>query len=116
MSIPNDHLRHRNTDKDSEGLSIQDANILKISVTYCAKMIVPIVSSVVKNLMVKSEYEKLPLKGFTERQIPDYTAPQKLSDFKNKCYLNGRFPIVAQAVMRMQTPVGQYDFKDDDCE
>lgn len=41
--IPNDNLQYRPTTVGtSSGLNIQDANILKIRVTYCAKLIVPV--------------------------------------------------------------------------
>jgi len=39
--IPNDNLMYRSTSADYDGMSIQDANLLKIRVTYCAKLIVP---------------------------------------------------------------------------
>ncbi len=39
--IPNDNLMYRPTSADYDGMSIQDANLLKIRVTYCAKLIVP---------------------------------------------------------------------------
>ncbi len=37
--IPNDNLMYRSTSGD--GMSIQDANLLKIRVTYCVRLIVP---------------------------------------------------------------------------
>lgn len=117
--ITNDHLIYRDrTLKGTPKQSIQDANLLKISVTYCPKMIVPIVSSVVKKLMVLELYEQLPSgKSFTESKIEGYVPPTLAKDsFKKQCYLAGRFPIVAQAIMRMQTPVGKYGFKDSDCD
>ncbi|NQZ31311.1 MAG: pilus assembly protein [Oceanospirillaceae bacterium] len=112
-SIPNDHLLHRDRDLDSEGLSIQDANLLKISVSYCPKMIVPIVSSVVKNLMLLDRYNELPVSGsFMENQLEGYLPPDSLTEFQTSCYENNRFPMVAQALIRMQTPVGKYSFSD----
>lgn len=43
--IPNDNLMYRSTSGD--GMSIQDANLLKIRVTYCVRLIVPFVNRVV---------------------------------------------------------------------
>lgn len=41
--IPNDNLMYRSTTPGSSSkVSVQDANILKIRVTYCAKLIVPL--------------------------------------------------------------------------
>lgn len=50
--IPNDNLMFRNSSvpsvlKDGDGMSIQDANLLKIRVTYCVKLMVPFVDRVI---------------------------------------------------------------------
>jgi hypothetical protein len=114
--IANDHLLYRDpTAKGANVQSIQDANLLKISVTYCPKMMVPIVSQVIQNLMLIDRYELLPDKSFTERKLEGYT-PSGLKPFNKQCYEAGRFPMVASAMMRMQTPVGNYGFTDSDCE
>ncbi|MGB1240001.1 MAG: hypothetical protein ACPG4U_17430, partial [Pseudomonadales bacterium] len=107
-SIVNDHLLFRDA-TPVDGMSVQDANLLKISVTYCPKMIVPIVSTAIKRLML-TEYHEAdpdPIEGW---EVP------KTTPFEQQCYQNNRFPMVAQALIRMQTPVGQYDYSDDDCE
>ena len=50
--IPNDNLVYRSASATgSSGLSIQDANLLKIRVTYCAKLIVPVVNVVFYSLV-----------------------------------------------------------------
>ena len=46
--IPNDNLMYRSGDGD--GMSIQDANLLKIRVTYCVRLIVPVVNRVIYSL------------------------------------------------------------------
>jgi TadE-like protein len=43
--IPNDNLMYRSAAGD--GMSIQDANLLKIRVTYCVRLIVPFVNRVI---------------------------------------------------------------------
>jgi hypothetical protein len=43
--LPNDNLMYRSAAGD--GMSIQDANLLKIRVTYCVKLIVPFVNRVI---------------------------------------------------------------------
>jgi hypothetical protein len=42
--LPNDTLNYRSTSSgDSSGLSVQDANILHLRVTYCYRLIVPVI-------------------------------------------------------------------------
>jgi hypothetical protein len=43
--LPNDNLMYRNATGD--GMSIQDANLLKIRVTYCVKLVVPFANRVI---------------------------------------------------------------------
>lgn len=50
--VPNDNLQYRPTTVGSNSkLNIQDANILKIRVTYCAKLIVPVANVVIYSLV-----------------------------------------------------------------
>ncbi len=50
--VPNDNLQYRSTAVgSSSSLNIQDANILKIRVTYCAKLIVPVANVVFYSLV-----------------------------------------------------------------
>lgn len=52
--IPNDNLMFRPTTADS-GVSIQDANLLKIRVNYCFKLVVPFVNQLIYGLTVGLE-------------------------------------------------------------
>ena len=47
--IPNDNLMYRPTTVKG-GMSVQDANILTIEVTYCTRLIVPIINKVIYSL------------------------------------------------------------------
>lgn len=47
--IPNDNLMYRSAAGD--GMSIQDANLLKIRVTYCVKLVVPFVNRMIYSLV-----------------------------------------------------------------
>jgi Flp pilus assembly protein TadG len=47
--IPNDNLMYRSGDGD--GMSIQDANLLKVRVTYCVKLVVPFVNRMIYSLV-----------------------------------------------------------------
>lgn len=45
--ISNDNLMFRDSGNLKDGMSIQDANLLKIRVTYCVKLVVPFVDRVI---------------------------------------------------------------------
>lgn len=49
MAIPNDTLMYR-PNWESDGATIQDANLLKIRVQYCYKLMVPIVNKIIGSL------------------------------------------------------------------
>jgi hypothetical protein len=102
--IPNDHLKYRTTDDNGSDVSIQDANLLKMKVTYCYPMFVPVVSSVIQRLM-GVETDPTPLENW---DTPN------LGSFRENCFANNRIPIVSQAIVRMQTPIKNDSF-DDDC-
>jgi len=93
--IPNDHLKYRTSDDGGSNVSIQDANLLKLKVTYCYPLYVPLISTVIKRTM-GVEIDPDPLPGWV---------PPRLGNFNRQCYTNGGMPIVAQAIVRMQTPV-----------
>jgi hypothetical protein len=104
--IPNDHLVYRSAIiKGGSGVSIQDANLLKIRVTYCYPMYVPFISNTIKRIY-----------GL----IPDNSAngfrQQPAGKFQRNCLRDDRFPIVAQAVIRMQTPPYNDDTFDKSCD
>jgi hypothetical protein len=105
--IPNDHLVYRSAAPDANGLSIQDANLLKIKVTYCPKIITPIIGITMKRLMLQdyADTDPDPLEG--------WTVPTTLGKFTKACYEDDRIPIVSQAVIRMQTPIRDYAFTAD---
>ncbi len=84
--IPNDSLAFRPDTPGASGLSVQDANILKIRVVYGYKMIVPVVDKIVVGIFRKAFY-----KGLSVQEVAMLES--------------GRLPIVAQAIVRMQTPI-----------
>lgn len=50
--IPNDNLTYRPTGAGgNSGINIQDANLLKVRVTYCAKLVVPLVNVTIYSLV-----------------------------------------------------------------
>ena len=92
--IPNDNLMYR-TASTGGGLTIQDANLLKIRVTYCYPLYVPYMNRVLGILLTNNESEDCP--GCTGARTDTGT-------FERGCLNNGRFPINAQAIVRMQSP------------
>lgn len=70
-------------------VNIQDANLLKIHVLYGYKLIVPFVGEMIVDLMDIAGYE--PAGGLAHKLVQDI-------------YDNGRIPLTATAIVRMQTP------------
>lgn len=91
LAIPNDNLVYRNQILD--GVPIQDANLLKLRVVYCRTLIVPIFSKVLNGARDVTHAFESPNK-FTFN-----------SAFANACFAKGGFPLVSQAVVRMQSAV-----------
>jgi hypothetical protein len=105
--IPNDNLLYRSTDTGGSSVSIQEANLLKIKVTYCYSMIVPFISDLIQKLMLGSAVSDDP-------EIPEgWVTPTGLGDFKETCYAEERFPIQSTSIIRMQTPVFNDYFRSD---
>ncbi len=94
LVIPNDNLMYRNK-VASDGLTIQDANLLKIRVGYCYPLYVPYINRVLGILLTNDESPSCP--GCTGARKDPGT-------FERRCLENGRFPINAQAIVRMQSP------------
>ena len=69
-------------------------NLLKLEITYCYPMYVPMISTLIRRLM-----------GVIPDPDPleDWTAPA-LGGFRNNCLANERFPLTSQGIVRMQTP------------
>ena len=78
--IPNNHLRHKeHTVGTASGLSLRDANLLKIQVTYGIDMKIPVVSGIIARSMV-------------------------LIDPTNAhYYIRNKFPVSSVATVRMQS-------------
>jgi hypothetical protein len=100
--IPNDTLMYRDTGAGSgSGLSIQDANLLKISVTYCFDLYVPFVNRVIFYLVNG-------ISNIYSTGSPD--GGLGLPTSMNRCYAYSsasdgfRIPIDAEAIVRMQSP------------
>lgn len=86
-AIPNDSLPYRSTAQGSRsGLTVQDANVLKIRVVYGYKMIVPVIDKIILGVYRLSFYQ-----GMSAQEVAMLES--------------GRLPIATQAMVRMQTPI-----------
>jgi hypothetical protein len=84
--IPHDRLHARSTAIGAaSGVNVQDANILKVEVTYGHELKVPLVNWFISRLMLR------PSRGGADA-------------FEQKLLRRMRLPIVAAAVVRMQSP------------
>ena len=87
-ALPNDNLAFRDTRVGSSGVSVQDANILKIRVRYCYPMIVPFVDRVIGGLSA------LITEGDTWRE-----------DLRCSIGHYSRMRLESYAIVRMQSPI-----------
>ncbi|NBY68825.1 MAG: hypothetical protein EBQ58_08380 [Betaproteobacteria bacterium] len=71
--IPNDNLMYRSSDPGKEsGMSIQDANLLKVRVTYCVKLVVPFVDRVIYALATGIKgVQNLANKSYTDSTVEE---------------------------------------------
>lgn len=92
--IPNDNLMYRD-DAIKGDQNIQDANLLKLRVVYCYPLHVPFVNRMLTTIMT---------------QLPDEVCPYCVGTYNSgasierTCLTNNRFPINAQAIVRMHSP------------
>ncbi len=90
-AIPNDNLMYR------PGTGIQDANLLKIRVQYCLRLVVPIVDRL---LSAASSFNKSGIEGsFSE------ASKAAVDDYAAICQAGRRgIVITSEAMVRMQSP------------
>lgn len=83
--VPNDNLQYRPTTVGSNSkLNIQDANILKIRVTYCAKLIVPVANVVIYSLVNGIQGTKNLAGEFFSTPANAATTPNSCSQLKDQ--------------------------------
>lgn len=112
--IPNDNLMYRPTDVGSSGMSVQDANLLKVRVTYCVRLIVPIVNRMIYAFTVAPP--ATPDKIDSSYAGGKIAAPELLkvsppSGATGLCVLPNdtypyRIPVTSESVVRMQSGFG----------
>lgn len=83
--VPNDNLQYRPTTIGANSnLNIQDANILKIRVTYCAKLIVPVANVVIYSLVNGIQGTKNLAGEFFSTPTNVATTPNSCSQLKDQ--------------------------------
>lgn len=96
--IPNDNLEFRTpTPMGGASISIRDANILRIKVTYAYELKVPLMQAIVKRVMCP---------GVADSDVRAWSRPSLLPlGNVSDCiyYLRGRVPIVSFATVQLQS-------------
>ncbi|MDO9619587.1 MAG: TadE/TadG family type IV pilus assembly protein [Pseudomonas sp.] len=93
QAIPNDNLMYRSAQQNP--VSIQDANLLKIRVQYCVKLIVPMVENL---LSTASKFNQRQSGGsFSEN------SKQSWDQYAAICGTRKGFVLTAEATVRMQS-------------
>lgn len=98
-SIPNDNLEFRTAAPiNGASISLRDANILRIKVTYAYELKVPLMQALVRRIMC-------PFTKDSDVQAWQRPGLMPLGDVSNCIYYaQGRIPIVSYATVQMHTP------------
>jgi Flp pilus assembly protein TadG len=120
-TIPNDNLMFRSSVIGSSGISIQDANVLKIHIGYCFELVVPFVNKIIHSLHKLSSGRTIEDKRTGENSNSStkagyFGAPQ--TDFARACLAKTREDgrprygavLNAESIMRMQSPAKLGEF------
>lgn len=100
--IPNDNLMYRSTDiPGGTTMNIQDANLLKVRVTYCYRMAVPILNRLIYHLAIDTS--STPAAGNAGADMLASTGGGSTSKRCTGIDDEYRIPITAEAVVRMQS-------------
>ncbi len=135
MEIPNDNLMYRDSSVDVGDVNIQDANLLKIRVQYCYKLMVPIVNKIIGSLSELNNrrpaaayhtYETVGDPRFADHNkgyVDDAAAlSASLADYDELCAGDGDedrsdgrvgFILSSEAIVRMQTPAMEEDIDEE---
>lgn len=108
--IPNDNLMYRDPTALYDGMNIQDANLLKVRVTYCVRLVVPLVNRLVHSFLPASG-DWTPTGRMDTYSGGTISAADmlKVESTGSACSNPGdaypyRIPVTSEAVVRMQSP------------
>jgi hypothetical protein len=104
-AIPNDNLMYRDTGAKG-GLSVQDANLLKVRVRICLRMVVPVINKLIYSLAVDPPGSPPADDKTAPGMLHSYGDPSAANNAANPCAGKGDFyvPVEAESVVRMQSP------------
>jgi hypothetical protein len=100
--IPNDNLMYRDTNIAGGGMNVQDANLLKVRVTYCYRMAVPILNKLIYNLAIDPPATADEIKVSSD--LITASGGGGTTKFCTGIDDQYRIPITSEAVVRMQSP------------
>lgn len=103
--IPNDNLMYRDDAPGGSGMNVQDANLLKVRVTYCARLIIPVIKEMIYGIVV-AHSQILSSSGGPLLSTLKVDTPASSSNFcaRDATHTDYRIPLSADAVVRMQSP------------
>jgi hypothetical protein len=102
--LPNDTLNYRNTGPGSRsGISIQDANIIHVRVTYCVRLLVPVVDRLLYAAVNATSPTHVSLEAHGMSN-PFGSGGEPLLPRCNSFGTTRRIPIRSEAFIRMQSP------------
>lgn len=104
-ALPNDTLNYRNPAPGSASrISVQDANILHVRVTYCVRLIVPVLDRVI-HAAVNASSSDAPVLSANGMKDPFGTGLAARTRSCSSSQFRGiRIPISSEAFVRMQSP------------
>lgn len=104
-ALPNDTLNYRSpTPGTASRISVQDANILHVRVTYCVRLIVPVLDRVI-HAAVNASGSNAPVLSANGMQDPFGTGGATTArSCSNRQFRGMRIPISSEAFVRMQSP------------
>jgi hypothetical protein len=108
--IPNDNLMYRDPADLKAGMNVQDANLLKVRVTYCVRLGVPIVNRMIYSFGVGAPVTAVKADTYSSGAIaaPDLMKVGTPGAITGLCVDPSnsypyRIPVTSEAVVRMQT-------------
>ncbi|MBU0751524.1 MAG: pilus assembly protein [Gammaproteobacteria bacterium] len=112
-TIPNDNLMYRDPTILKSNMNVQDANLLKVRVTYCVRLVVPIIKSMIFGFVVAPPTTAAKIDSTYSggsiaapellKVAPPTNPPNTLCNDPTNPFPY-RIPVTAEAVVRMQTP------------
>lgn len=102
-TIPNDNLMYRKT-TTSGGMNVQDANLLKVRVTYCVRLIVPLVNRMIYAFGISSTPQ---VDNSTNSAVDTLKVTLPTNTSEQLCVGDTSYPyriaVSSEAIVRMQS-------------